>query len=814
MKQDTRINISIRALVELFRSGDIAAGRPGVRGADGIRCHQIIQRRNEAHCPPGATYLSEVPLSCSFERGGITLAIGGRADGVIINGAQTVIEEIKTVLCDPAAIEADKSNPLHWAQVKCYAAIYASRHGLGAVTVQLTYFQVGTHLTASTRQTFTDGELQIFFNDLVDRYLSRARTLMDWARLRDAAIGELSFPFAAYREGQMELVKAFARTIREGGKLFAQAPTGIGKTMAVLFPAVKALADGSLSKLFYLTAKTSTRGIAEDAIERLRQSGLRLKTVTLTAREKICFRPGAECDPETCENARGYYDRLHPALSDILILDAFTRPVIEDYARRHRLCPFEFSLDLSLVADCVICDYNYAFDPRVYLRRFFDEEERDDCGHYAFLIDEAHNLVDRAREMFSAELNKCQVLELRRLLAKTCGGRKKLPPEIKKLDGDLGRINTFMLGARKACEEAALEGRGAGVCIDKEAPDDICPLLRGLAGTAEELLRREEPYPFRDALLEFYFAARGFLRTADYFDERYVTYFEKRANDVRVRLFCLDPSRLLRAALERARTAVFFSATLSPLDYFAGVLGGEGDSAQLRLPSPFPRENLCLLVDDSISTKYRMREFTYGHVARSITAVVGARKGNYLVFFPSYQYLRAVYACFTADNPAVRTTVQREGMSERERLQFLEQFSDSSPETLAGFAVMGGVFGEGVDLVGERLSGAIIVGVGLPQIGLERDIIRTYFNEVNERGFEYAYVYPGMNKVLQAAGRLIRTETDRGVVLLIDERFSSSLYQGLYPPEWHPVLRVRGPKQTETAVRQFWGIAAPLSERI
>jgi DNA excision repair protein ERCC-2 len=645
MSEKTRITISVRALVELLRTGDIAAGGPGARGIEGIKSHQAVQRRREERRPAGTVYTAEVPLTWSVERGDVILEVGGRADGILTGGPVPVIEEIKTVLHDPAAAARER-NPLHWSQAKCYAAIYAAQHGCAAVEIELTYFQLGSREMSSAREIFYADELRVFFDGLIDQYLAWAGMLRDWVRLRDLTIRELPFPFGAYRAGQQELADAVTEAIGAGGRLFVQAPTGIGKTMATLFPAVKSLADGTASKLFYLTAKTSTRAVAEQAVDQLRQAGLRLKTITLTAREKICFQPGAECDPSACEFARGYYDRLRGALQDILVLDAFPRPVIEAYARRHRLCPFEFGLDLSLVADCIICDYNYVFDPRVYLRRFFDDEANDDYGDYVFLIDEAHNLVDRAREMFSAELRKKDVLALRRQLATAFGGRRKLPLGVKALDEFLGGINTFMLAARRACEDAAIEGQGPGISVEKKAPEDLFPALRDAAAAAEELLRREEPYPFRDALLEFYFAARGFLRTADYFDERYVSYFMQQGSDVAVKLFCIDPARLLQAALARGRAAVFFSATLSPLDYFTGILGGGEDAERLVLPSPFPRENRCLMVDDSISTTYRMREYTYDQVARAIAATAAGRKGNYLVFFPSYRYLREVYALF------------------------------------------------------------------------------------------------------------------------------------------------------------------------
>ncbi|MHB9155242.1 MAG: ATP-dependent DNA helicase [Endomicrobiales bacterium] len=785
-----------------MRTGDLVSGFTfGVRASDGIRFHQALQKANRERYAGEAEYLSEVPLSLAVETEELVLEVGGRVDGIVLSEGGVTIEEIKTTAEDLDAF-TEETNPLHWAQARCYAHLYAAAHGGEKLLVRLTYFQVDTRRTRSFEKLFSAVELREFFDRLVEKYLGWAKTLRDWAEVRDRSIRALEFPYPAYRVGQREFAVEVYKAIRDGKRIFAQAPTGTGKTMAALFPAVKSAGEGHTAKLFYLTAKTSTRAIAEKAFDAMRARGLRFKTVTITAKEKTCFSPGAACGPEECPFAKGYYDRVGEALQEIFARDALTRPAVEDCARAHRLCPFEFSLDLSLWMDGIICDYNYVFDPRVYLRRFFEDDgEAGSPGNYTFLIDEAHNLVDRSREMFSAALGKEAVLGLKQALK---GGRKKRAPGLKKLHDALEEVNDWFIEARKTCEPLERYGRAEGFRVQKEAPEGLYLPLREFLRAAEKLLAARAEYPFREALLQQYFEVHRFLRTSEDYDERYVTWFERRGNDVIAKLFCIDPSSLLASALKRGNAAAFFSATLAPLEYFNKVLGGDEDSPRLRLPSPFPKENLLVLLDDRVSTTYRERPFTYGRVSEGIASLAGGKTGNYLVFFPSYAYMKEVCRLFREQNPHLDVVAQKEGMTEAEREGFLERFAGGRDKTLVGFAVMGGIFGEGIDLIGDRLSGVVIVGVGLPQISLERDIIQEYYRETLGLGFEYAYVFPGMNKVLQAVGRLIRSETDRGAALLLDERFARPLYRSLMPPEWLPLEKMRGSAHAAQVIKDFW----------
>jgi len=775
------IKVSVRNLVEfVLRHGDLLPGSIGAsRAQEAIRAHQFIQKTS------GPEYVPEVTLSYIYLQEDVGLEVKGRADGVIQRESGQCIDEIKTTSLDLSLID-ETFNDLHWAQAQCYAFMYAVQEGLERMETQLTYFQLDTAQTKKFSKSFSLAELSVFFLDLVERYLNWARQLQEWTDRRDISIRTLQFPFGTYRPGQRELAIAVYKTIKESQKLFAQAPTGIGKTMGTLFPAFKAMAEGLTVHIFYLTAKTITRTVAEKAINTLQKDGLEIKRLTLTAKRKLCFLPEVACLPEECLYAKGYYDRVRAAVEDVFDEAAWTRQVIEEYAFKHSICPFEFSLEMANWADVVICDYNYVFDPRVYLRRFFL-----DGGEYTFLVDEAHNLVERARDMFSAELSKESWLKLKRLT-------KDDDPRLTK---SLTRVNTALVKVKKRCTQ----GSGSGECVEKESPTKLIQALRHFVKEAEQFLKmNEQRLIWREQLVEQYFQALSFIRTADSYDEHYVTYMQQVQEDFRVKLFCLDPSVRLKEALGRGRAAVLFSATLSPMDYFMNVLGGEETSYKLKLPSPFPTENLCLLINDRISTKYKQRAASYELVTEAIALAVEHKAGNYLVYFPSYAYLQEVYLRFRAQYQQVRVICQTSGMVEEEREAFLATFATNPDQTLVGFALMGGIFGEGIDLIGDRLSGAIVVGVGLPQMGMERDIIRDYYETTSGQGYEFAYMYPGFNKVLQAVGRIIRTEEDRGIVLLIDERFSQTSYKKLFPEEWTMIRSAGNTDNVCKTIKSFW----------
>ena len=778
MAENNMIKISVRNLVEfVLTRGDLVSDFSGSsRNTDAIRIHQKIQKSG------GNNYEAEVYLLRKFDINGINIEISGRADGIIKGGDKIVIDEIKTTGADVNLIDEDY-NVLHWAQAKCYGYIYCLDNCLQSIKIQLTYCNIDTYEIKRLVKEYSIGELEEFFSDLISQYEYWALKQQNWHACRDESINKLEFPFQSFRRGQRNFAIYVYRTVRDGKKLFAQAPTGTGKTAAALFPSIKAMGEGHVSKIFYLTAKTMTGTIAEKTLHIMKGKGLKIKFITLTAKDKICFSRDSSCNPGECIYARGYYDKIKGALDDILNIDDYDRKTIEQYAEKHKVCPFEFSLDLSLWCDVIICDYNYVFDPRASLKRFF----LDNKGEYCFLVDEAHNLIDRAREMYSSSIDKKKILEIKKKY-------EKIIPEIKKC---LNKINKLFIDMRRQCEE------NNNFIVSDDPPNDLSILLRALLKVIEKWLIANKGSEFKDEMLDFYFDIFGFLRIYELYDERYVTYIEKEEDDVRITLFCIDPSYLICETLKKGKSAVFFSATLTPLDYFRQVLGGDENSKQIILPSPFPRNNLCLMINDSISTKYKDREKTLDKVYESINAAISGKKGNYMVFFPSYEYMMKIYEKFSLkDN--IKVIVQSSGMTEKEKEDFLNEFSHYGENTMVAFAVMGGVFGEGIDLSGEKLSGAVIVGVGLPKICAKRNIIKSYFDKEKGTGFEFAYIYPGINKVLQSAGRVIRTEKDRGVVLLIDGRYSSREYRYLMPREWNSPLKVYSKERIGKIVSDFW----------
>ena len=746
------------------------------RPTDAIRAHQKVQKSRPQ------TYQPEVAISHQLETDRFILTISGRMDGVYSQPDRIIIEEIKTTSRAPDYYEQHEV-PLHWGQVKTYAYMYAAQHELDEIDAQLVYYQIDSGRIQEIKRSFASPELEAFVRQLAEHYLDWAQTIVNWSTVRKASILALEFPYSAYRPGQRAMAVAVYRTIKNEGQHLIQAATGIGKTMAAVFPAVKAIGEEICSKIFYLTARTTGRAIAEKTLDDLRANGLKIKSLTLTAKDKVCFNPDSACHPDECEYAKGHYDRVGEALTHIFQQDAFTRTVILEAAEKYQVCPFEFSLELSLWSDVIICDYNYAFDPRVFLRRFFQEEN----GDYAFLIDEAHNLVDRSREMFSAEIFKQPLLDVRRAI-------KTDLPHIFRC---LGKINARLVKARKQCEESGLSR------AEKAAPENLFPLLRQFLHITERWLAKNFKTAYREALLDLYFAISGFMRVADQYDDSYVTCYEKIKADLKVKLFCIDPSQHLNQALNRCLAAVFFSATMTPIVYFKAILGCEDNANQMMIPSPFPQENLGIFVSDRISTLYRHRDRTKSEVLQPILSLIAQKKGNYLLFFPSYAYMQMIYELFLIQRPQTDVIVQTPGMPESEREEFLERFAQDNPDTLVGFAVMGGIFGEGIDLVGKRLCGAVIVGVGLPAVCLENDLIRNYFNTTQHAGFEYAYLYPGVNRVLQACGRVIRTENDRGVVLLIDQRYSTHRYKSLLPAYWN-LISASNERQFAEALQRFW----------
>ena len=780
-----KVRISVRNLVEfILRRGDLdnSRGSSGDKEAmlKGGRLHRKIQRSMKGN------YQAEVSLKRESEYEDVIIQVEGRADGIFTEDGEFWIDEIKGTYGNLQAMEVPV--PVHRAQAMCYGWIYGEKEGLSQIGIQMTYSHLDTEDTRRFREIFSMEELKNWYQKLLDDYHKWISCSLSWKKERNASMKDLQFPFP-YREGQREIVSGVYHTVSSKKTLFVQAPTGVGKTMSAIFPSVRAIGEGKGETLFYLTAKTITGTVAWEAFHTLRENGLKFKVTAITAKEKLCFLDSPECTPEKCPYAKGHFDRVNDAVYELWTTEeVYSREVIRAHAEKWQVCPFEMCLDLSVWVDGVICDYNYAFDPNVHLKRFFGENI---SGDYIFLIDEAHNLVERGREMYSAEISRQTLFTL----------RKKIRKHFPKLARALDKASRQML----ELEEDLKASQNPYQVLSN--PGVLPVTFLTISGELEEILEEKNlEEELRKEILEFYFVVRDFLNVSELVDENYVVYTECFGeNDFRLRLFCVNPAANLSEYLKKGRSAVFFSATLFPMLYYRELLTTETDAYGIYVQSPFSAKNRRILIGSDVSSRYTRRNHTeYRKIAEYISRCVWQRQGNYMVFFPSYRLMEDVYQVYEEEFSVdwVRCIRQNSDMTEREREEFLEEFQ-SREGTLVGFCVLGGIFSEGVDLTGESLIGAIIVGTGLPQIGSEREILKEYYDRKKQSGFDYAYRYPGMNKVLQAAGRVIRTKEDRGVILLLDDRFLGRDYGEIFPREWKDRSSCRL-NTVEEAVSRFW----------
>ncbi|MDY2613426.1 MAG: ATP-dependent DNA helicase [Lachnospiraceae bacterium] len=775
------IRISVRSLVEfIMRSGDIDNR---IAGADkdsmllGGKIHRKIQRRM------GSDYHAEIGLKFEVPCKGFLLMIEGRADGIIETPEGIVIDEIKGVLKDLNLLKEPVG--VHLAQARCYAYIYASQKKLEEIGIQMTYCNMETEEIKRFQSVYSFQELDTWFWELIGKYEKWARYQIQWKGKRNQSIKEIEFPFA-YREGQKDLVVSVYRTILRKKKLFIQAPTGVGKTMATVFPAVKAIGEGLGEKLFYLTAKTITRTVAWQAFDTLKEQALRMKVIVLTAKEKICFCEETNCNPDACPYAKGHYDRVNDAVYELITTsDEMSREILEEQARKWQVCPHEMSLDIAEWVDAVICDYNYVFDPNAYLRRFFGEGNK---GEYLFLIDEAHNLVERGREMYSAQIYKEDILKIKKLVK----------DRDEKIARKLNDCNKQLLALKRECDGLQVLDSVAHIYLKLMAL--MTEMERYLEDCKEEEIRQE--------VLNLYFSVRTFLNIHDRLDENYLIYSElEDSGRFKLRLFCVNPANCLQEFLDKGNSTIFFSATLLPIHYYKKLLSTSKEDYAIYAESPFDPARRQLILGTDVSTKYTRRgEDMYRRYARYLIQVARTRIGNYIAFFPSYRFMEEVYEVFVdllKEDQEIEYVMQSQYMSEEAREIFLENFEEDRKHSLMGFCVMGGIFSEGIDLAEDKLIGAIIIGTGLPQVCRERELLKNYFDAHGLRGFDYAYLYPGMNKVLQSAGRVIRTDEDRGVILLLDERFRDGRYQETFPREWKEYA-LCNVENVEDYLETFW----------
>lgn len=840
------LHTSVRNLVEfILRGGDID-NRSGRMITDammeGSKIHRKIQRSM------GEDYQAEVPLALTIQAEEYMLVIEGRADGIVYgefpnqnsekeaytqdtfldqtgkSEEMVYIDEIKGVYRNVATMEAPVY--VHKAQAMCYAYIYALQNHLDQIGVQMTYCNLDTEDVKLFQEVFAWDTLADWFGNLIAEYRKWADWQIMWRRKRQESIQNLEFPYP-YREGQRKLVGDVYRTIRRGKNLFIQAPTGVGKTISTIFPAVKAVGEELADRIFYLTAKTITATVAKETFGLLREQGYQAKIIQLTAKEKLCLCGNTaieqeaadqdnpypdfpqiklECNPQNCPYAKGHFDRVNDAVFELLqASDLFTREEILAQARKHRVCPFELSLDVATWCDNILCDYNYVFDPNVYLKRFFQDSSKE---KYLFLVDEAHNLVDRSREMYSATLYKEDILAVKKIMK----------PHNQAIARTLDKCNKAMLDFKRECENYS-------VC---ESVGVLTFYLMRLVSQMEEFFEKPREFPDKKTVLDFYFELRNFVNIYDLVDENYVIYDEMQEDGrFMIKLFCVDPSKNLQKCIDKSVSTIFFSATLLPINYYKRLLSTKEDNYAIYAQSTFDETQRLLAFGRDVSTKYTRRgPAEYEKIARYIRAAIRSKKGNYMVFFPSYKMMQDVYDVFVrveresdtrngvavSDEPniaeesleeSLTIIMQHSNMNEAEREEFLQAFEQEDSGTLVAFCVMGGIFGEGIDLKNDRLIGAVIVGTGLPQISNEREILKQYYDKQGLSGFDYAFRYPGINKVLQAAGRVIRTQEDRGIIVLLDERFLQSDYNALYPREWKN--RIVGNVETVDAeICKFW----------
>lgn len=773
------LRLSVHQLVDfLLRNGDIdnrVFNRSSMN--EGTRLHALYQGKQ------GSDYISEYPLKRNFTVDEVVVTLEGRADGIIKRkNGDYVIDEIKTTI---APLEEFKNDNYDWhiGQAKCYALMFALEQNLKAIGVRLTYIRQGNEKEKEIVESmFLVEELNQFVYTLIEDYLAFYNIIFRQQEEKNASIATLDFPFNKYRSGQRELAKYAFAIAKNGGKFFCEAPTGIGKTMSTIYPFIKASALDDKAKIFYLTAKTSGKESAYHAVNLLREKGLKINDIVITAKEKICFCKGKSCNPDECPYAKGYYNKIQAVLKYTLLnYDVFDYQTITKVALENEICPFEFELDLSLFSDIIICDYNYMFDPLTYMKRYFD----DDTNHFLVLIDEAHNLTDRSRDMYSASISYRKYLEAKKAV------KHSKHVKLKKAQS---KINKMFLDLKENYE--------VGETIVDDFSLEIYKTLTYFYNVCQDINKNEHK-EMKKELLDFYLEINRFLKIAEFYSDNYISYISHRNGNIELKLFCLDASKFIARMLNRVKGSILFSATLQPLDYFLDTLGGDKVlDPTLLLPSPFPINNLKILVAPNVSIKYKNRENTYQEVADYISHFVKNKIGNYFIYSPSYEYLKRLLDFIDIKDADIY--VQEKDMSEQEKETFLLNFKPHPDKTAIGFLVIGGAFSEGIDLVSDRLIGAAIIGIGMPKINFESNQIAEFYKNKKLPGTDYAYVNPGMNKVMQAVGRVIRSEEDRGAVLLIDERYMSHQYQDLYRYEWKNYEVVMSPQEVSENLKNFF----------
>ena len=775
-----KLSLSVHQLVDfLLREGDIDS-RIFSRStmSEGSEIHSRYQAMQSS------AYLSEYPLKTTLVVEEVEVSIEGRADGIIKNGpSDYIIDEIKSTVA-PLDEFYESNKGWHLGQAKVYGYMFLKEQHFDNIGIRLTYIRQGEESDKKIYDfSFSYLELEQFVIDLVSEYLEFYRLIDSLREKRNSYIKEIPFPFEKSRKGQQKLSKYCYGIAVKGGKLFVEAPTGIGKTVSTLFPYVKSLPLDDEAKIFYLTAKSSGKEAAEKCMDIIDDKKGTISYLNITAKEKICLCKGKACNPDECPYTKGYYSKIANVIKySLLTYHKFDYRTILNIAEEFTVCPFELELDLSNFIDVIICDYNYIFDPVSNLKRYMDESRE----HYLLLVDEAHNLVDRSRSMYSETIKEEDFNKVKKSL------RKK---PLKRLKANFAKLSKRFNSLKEECQEEYTV---------IESVDDLT--FRILSRFIEIMndVNKSESKEITPELQDFFFNVNRFLRIYELVNDAFVLYIQNNDGLISINISCLDASRFLKGIANSVKAVTYFSATLSPIDYYVQTLGGERHlEPVLFLPSPFKKENLKIYTCPKVSVKYRNRNQTYKAVGEYLNTFIDGKIGNYLIYLPSYEYLNNLLEVMQLPLNA-DIYVQNRDMSELEKEEFLSHFVDSPSRTTVGFAVLGGAFGEGIDLVSDRLIGVAIIGIGMPRINFISDQIKDYYNENDLSGYNYAYVYPGMNKVMQAIGRVIRDENDRGVVLLIDERYALNEYRELFRSEWNEYEMIFSTDELKQSLQDFY----------
>ncbi len=745
----------------------------------------------------GLSYESDVPVSRTVSRGGIFYSISGMCDGIVRKDGKVTVCVNRAINDFTSKITADIAAEAIGNAVTL-AHMVAESEMLVSISFLVSFYHNKNDIKY-IEKTFTKQEMVSAFYRILDMHRPFVALEAERVCVRIPEAKEMPFPYREMRAQQRDFMVEVLRAVKTHGKAVIEAPTGTGKTMAALFPALKALGNGYVDKIFYFTSKTTTAIAAIEAAKRIAETAS-IRAVHVSAKDRMCpikIRDPFKCTPQKCPRANGHYKRIADAITDIVTAHkVIDMAAISEFSNKHSVCPYEFSLDLTEYCDIVICDYNYLIDEAAHFRRYFGEGENNG-QKYIFLFDEAHNLMERAKASFGAEL---RLSKLRKFLDDT----RTLPQNA--VCEALSSVEFYVSSMRELCADTTEEnedGIARGFTTSNAFDKQFYDLLSTFIKAADKYIRSPLCGSLPDSLFDILTDAKKYLSSLEMFDECFVHTVSVYGSEVVTKILCLDPSKRLEKKTAKGVAGVFFSATLTPLEYYASLYGAN-DAVKLKLDCPYDRSNLCVCIMDKLSVKYQLRSQNATHVADAIMSAVSRRDGNYMVYFPSYEYMTEVQTLFKYKYPHIKTVMQAKNMSEESRHAFLDAFRAGNRSVLVGFSVLGGIYSEGIDLVGDRLIGSIIVGVGLTKPTDESEVIREYYDNKYEAGKEYAYVYPGFNRVLQAAGRVIRTETDRGVVVFIDERYAEQGYKELLPHQFRTAKFVGDTRSLESVIDRFW----------